>query len=90
MSQDHAEEPIKGWTWPKQEMVELSLLLPSWQASEMESLAHSRGLTLGQLIRLLIRDCLTDRAALGSVKERQVVGPAIRRRDYFVSQDDSP
>jgi len=90
MSQDHAEEPIKGWTWPNQEMVELSLLLPSWQASEMESLAHSRGLTLGQLIRLLIRDCLTDRAALGSVKERQVVGPAIRRRDYFVSQDDSP
>ena len=90
MSQDHAEEPIKGWPWLNQEMVELSLLLPSWQASEMESLAHSRGLTLGQLIRLLIRDCLTDRAALGSVKERQVVGPAIRRRDYFVSQDDSP
>ena len=91
MTRDHAEGPMKSRIcWLDEQMAEVSLLLPGWQAVEMERLAHSRGLTLGQLIRLLIRDCLTDRAALGSVKERQVVGPAIRRRDYFVSQDDSP
>jgi hypothetical protein len=42
------------------EVAELSLLLPGWQAAQMEKLANSRGLTVGQLIRLLIRDYLAD------------------------------
>jgi hypothetical protein len=43
-----------------EDMAELSLLIPGWQAAQVERLAHSRGLTLGQLIRLLIRDYLAD------------------------------
>jgi hypothetical protein len=46
--------------WLDEEMAELSLLLPGWQAAAMEWLANSRGLTLGQLTRLLIRDYLTS------------------------------
>jgi hypothetical protein len=43
-------------------VTELPLLLPGWQVTEMERLAHSRGLTLGQQIRLLIRYYGTDQA----------------------------
>jgi len=39
-------------------MAELFVLLPGRQAAELDRLACSRGLTLGQLIRLLIRDYL--------------------------------
>jgi hypothetical protein len=44
---------------PDEQVVELPLLLSGEQAAELERLAHSRGLTTGQLIRLLIRDVLT-------------------------------
>jgi hypothetical protein len=56
MSWDHAEWPIESRL--DEEMAELALLLPVWQATQMERRARSRGLTLGQLIRLLIRDHL--------------------------------
>ena len=38
--------------------VELSLLLPGWQAAALESAAHSEGLTAAQLLRRLIQDYL--------------------------------
>lgn len=38
------------------EMVELSVLLPSWQADALESAAQHQGLTTAQMVRLLIRD----------------------------------
>ena len=61
MSRNHAQGLVKSRIcWLDAEMAELSLLLPGWQAAEMERLAHARGLTLGQLIRLLIRDYLGD------------------------------
>jgi hypothetical protein len=89
MSRDRADGPMKSRTcWLDEEIIEVSLLLPGWQAAEMEGLAHSRGLTLGQLIRLLIRDYLTDRAERGAVSEGQVVSLAIPQRDCFVSQPE--
>ncbi len=36
------------------EMVEIALLLPVWQIDALESAAHSRGLTTGQMVRSLI------------------------------------
>ena len=61
MTRDHAEGPTESRTcWVDGEVAELSLLLPGWQAAQMEKLANSRGLTVGQLIRLLIRDYLAD------------------------------
>jgi len=38
------------------EIVELPLLLPSWQMEALETAAHDQGLTAGQMIRHLIRD----------------------------------
>ncbi len=71
MSRDQAGCPIESRAcWLDAEMAELSLLLPAGQAAQMERLAHSRDLTLGQLIRLLIRDYLADRAATGPVRNR--------------------
>jgi hypothetical protein len=64
MSREHARGPIESRTcWRDEEMMELSMLLPSWQVVEMEGVAHSRGLTVGQLIRQLIRDYLADRTS---------------------------
>ena len=36
------------------EVVELNLLLPRWQAEALEEVANDRGLTAGQLLRKLI------------------------------------
>jgi hypothetical protein len=91
MSRDHAEGPMKSRTcWLDEQRAEVSFLLPGWQAAEMERLAHSRDLTLGQPIRLLIRDYLTDQTALAPISKRRVAGMAMPRGDRFVSQDDSP
>jgi hypothetical protein len=42
--------------WLDEQMVEVFLILPGRQAAELERRAWSRGWTLGQLIRLLIRN----------------------------------
>jgi hypothetical protein len=36
------------------EVVELALLLPRWQAAALEDAAHQRGLTTGQMLRKII------------------------------------
>ncbi len=38
------------------DVVEISLLLPGWQVAALETAAHDRGLTAGQMVRRLIRD----------------------------------
>ena len=43
-----------------QEVVELPLLLPRWQAMELELAARERGMTTGQMLRRVIRDLLAD------------------------------
>lgn len=39
---------------PQPEVVEMSLLLPAWQASALEAAARHRGMTTAQMIRRLI------------------------------------
>lgn len=41
------------------DVVELPLLLPGWQASKLETVAHQRGLTAAAMVRHLLRDFLT-------------------------------
>lgn len=43
-----------------QEVVELPLLLPKWQAVELEAAARERGMTMGQLLRRVIRQVLVE------------------------------
>ena len=40
------------------DVVELSLLLPGWQAVELEEEAHLRGLTAAQMVRNLLGEYL--------------------------------
>ena len=47
------------------EVVELALLLPRWQAEALEDAAHRRGLTTGQMLRKMIGSSLKDRTAQG-------------------------
>lgn len=46
-----------------QEVVELPLLLPRWQAVELEAAARQRGMTTGQMLRRVIREALAAHAA---------------------------
>ena len=43
-----------------QEVVELPLLLPRWQAMELEATARECGMTTGQMLRRVIRDLLAS------------------------------
>jgi hypothetical protein len=42
------------------EVVELALLLPRWQAEALEEVAYNRGLTAGQMLRKLVGATLKD------------------------------
>ncbi|WP_157369602.1 hypothetical protein [Zavarzinella formosa] len=42
------------------EVVELALLLPRWQALALENAAHQRGLTAAQMLRKLIGNSLNN------------------------------
>jgi hypothetical protein len=82
MSRDEAGCRIgRRTSWLDEEIAEFSLLLPAEQAAQMERLAHSRNLTLGQLIRRLIRDDLTDRVATGPVSKQPMGSLALLRGD---------
>jgi hypothetical protein len=65
--------PLTGWPEPAtagilpaapartdHEVVELSLLLPRWQADALESAARDRGMTTGQMLRRVIADLFSD------------------------------
>lgn len=43
----------------EEEVVELPLLLPGWQVSKLETVAHQRGMTAAEMVRHLLRDFLT-------------------------------
>ncbi len=38
------------------EVVEIPLLLPGWQATALETVAHDHGLTAAEMVRQLLRD----------------------------------
>jgi hypothetical protein len=47
-----------------QEVVELPLLLPRWQAMELEAAASRRGMTTGQMLRRVIGEMLASQPLL--------------------------
>ena len=61
---DRSGRPEVGQVgWLDQEVAEISLLVPGWQAAQLVSLASSQRLTAGQLLRRLIRQYLAHRPA---------------------------
>lgn len=60
----HIVEPLlgvaeRGALPMEEEVVELTLLLPGWQMSRLETLAHQHGMTTAAMVRQLLRDFLT-------------------------------
>lgn len=47
------------------EVIELQLLLPRWQAAALENAARSRGMTTGQILRRVIADLFPPQADAG-------------------------
>ncbi|MBM3981021.1 MAG: hypothetical protein FJ304_12185 [Planctomycetes bacterium] len=47
----------------EQEVVELALLLPLWQAMQLEAAASRRGMTTGQMLRRVIGELLAAQPA---------------------------
>ncbi len=47
------------------EVVELPLLLPRWQAMELEAAAKRRGMTTGQMLRRVIGEMLASQSTAG-------------------------
>ena len=41
-----------------EDVVEMSLLLPGWQMSKLETVAHEQGVTTAAMVRHLLRDFL--------------------------------
>ena len=55
-------EPFPG----ESEIVEVSLLLPRWQIQAMESVAHQRGMNLGQMLRRMIGATFAPQSSVAS------------------------
>jgi hypothetical protein len=59
-----AETGSPSATRSDQEVVELALLLPLWQAMQLEAAASRRGMTTGQMLRRVIGELLASQPAV--------------------------
>jgi hypothetical protein len=50
---------VDGPLLDREDVVEIPLLLQGWQMTALETAAHSRGLTAGEMVRDVLRDFLT-------------------------------
>ena len=59
MKPSHSERPEIGQIlWLNEEMAEISLLLPGWQAAQLVVFASRQQVTAGQLLRDLVKKYL--------------------------------
>jgi hypothetical protein len=49
---------VDGPLLDREDVVEIPLLLQGWQMTALETAAHSRGLTAGEMVRDVLRDFL--------------------------------
>jgi hypothetical protein len=47
---------------PIEEVVEVPLLLPGWQVSALERVAHRRGITAAEMVRQLLRAFIAEKS----------------------------
>jgi hypothetical protein len=68
---------LKAETNADAEVVEIPVLLPEWQALALEDVAHECGLTAGEMLRLLLADCLANRLCTASLGGKYNAGPRL-------------
>jgi hypothetical protein len=56
------ENPRNSLLESDRAMVEMSLLVPSWQIDALERIAADEGLTIGQLLRRLVNKTIAQHA----------------------------
>jgi hypothetical protein len=62
MKPSHSERPEIGQIlWLDEEVAEISLLLPGWQAAQLVAFASRQQVTAGQLLRDLVKKYLARR-----------------------------
>lgn len=59
---------------PDHEVMEVPLLLFGWQVSQLETVAHQRGLTAGEMVRHLLRDFIASLPAREEHREVAFAG----------------
>jgi hypothetical protein len=68
---------LSGETSAETDVVEIPVLLPEWQALALEDVAHQCGLTAGEMLRLLLADCLAKRLWAGKLGGKIKIGPQV-------------
>jgi hypothetical protein len=62
-------------SWLDEETAEVSLLLPGWQAARLVAIANRRRVTVGQLLRDLIKIYLAKRIPGNKRQESEALTP---------------
>lgn len=70
----------KEFDMPEADVVEIPLLLAGWQVTALETAAHDRGLTAGEMVRHVLRDFLAHAGRNGSATSSAAVGSVAGRR----------
>lgn len=70
---DRAE--IGQVSWLDEEIAEVSLLLPGWQAAQLVTIATCQRVTVGQLLRDFIKIYLAKRTPGNKRQESEVLTP---------------
>jgi hypothetical protein len=68
---------LQGESNAESEVVEIPVLLPEWQAVALEDVAHQCGLTAGEMLRMLLADCLANRLCTASLGGKHKAGPRL-------------
>jgi hypothetical protein len=68
---------LNGESNAEAHVVEIPVLLPEWQALALEDVAHQCGFTAGEMLRLLLADCLANRLCVGKLNGKIKTGPQV-------------
>jgi hypothetical protein len=76
MKQSYSDRPEIGQvSWLDEEIAEVSLLMSGWQAAQLVALASRQQVTVGQLLRDLIKIYLAKRTPRNKRRESEVLTP---------------
>ncbi len=76
MNHGYSERPKFGQvSWLDNEIAEISLLMPAWHAAQLLTAATAERVTVGQLLRGLIREYLAQRPAENMRQELELAAP---------------
>lgn len=76
MKQSYSDRPELGQiSWLDEEIAEVSLLMPAWQAAQLAAIATRQRVTVGQLLRDLINIYLAKRTRGNKRRKSTVFTP---------------